>query len=63
MTTDFLIVDHGSVVTVRPLTEAAKDWMAENVALPDWGGWNVPVEPRYFPDLLNGIVEAGFSIK
>lgn len=60
--TDFLIINHGSIVTVLPLTEAAKDWMTDNVELPDWAGWNVPVEPRYAGDLIDGIIESGFTI-
>lgn len=61
--TDFLIVDHGSVIIVRPMTDSAKDWVLDNVDY-DSGtfGFGVPVEPRYFPDLLAGIQDAGFSI-
>ncbi len=59
---DFLIINHGSVVTVRPLTDAAKDWCCENVEMPDWGGYNIPVEPRYAGALIDGIIESGFTI-
>ena len=62
MNTDFLVINHGSVVTVRPLTDAAKDWTVEHVEIPSWCGWNIPCEPRYAGALIEGIVEAGFTI-
>jgi hypothetical protein len=33
---DFLIVDHGSIVSIMPITEAALKWIDENVVCEPW---------------------------
>lgn len=56
--------NHGSVVIVRPLSQAAKDWLAEYV---DQDGFQpyrdaVVVEPRFVDDLLTGMQKDGLHI-
>jgi len=36
--TDFELTDEGSIVLLRPVTDAAAEWVAENVA-PDFPRW------------------------
>jgi hypothetical protein len=62
--TDFCIADHGSIVTIRPLNEAACEWLDENVVAEPWQWLDgfLCVEHRLAPDLLAGITEAGFEI-
>jgi hypothetical protein len=46
---------------VEPVSQAAKDWVAENVPLEDWQ-WMGPrfaVEHRYIAELVGGMMEDG----
>jgi len=61
--TDFLVVNHGSLVMLTPLTQAAKDWCEEH--LPEdrqYFGRGVVVEPRYIGDIVDGIVNDGLVV-
>ena len=42
MPNDFLVMDHGSIVAIRPLTEEAVQWLDDNVAAEAGGGSAVP---------------------
>ncbi len=33
---DFLIADHGSIISIVPITEAALKWIDENVVSEPW---------------------------
>lgn len=58
---DFSYVDHGSIILLRPLTKAAWNWIGDHV--PDYAlfGGAIPVERRYFPDILDGIDADGLT--
>lgn len=58
---DFSYVDHGSIILLRPLTRAAWNWIGDHV--PDYAlfGGAIPVERRYFPDMLDGIDADGLT--
>lgn len=60
---DFLVADHGSICILTPLSPDAETWVEEHI--PDdaqtWGPKGIVVEPRYLPDILQGIDEAGLS--
>jgi hypothetical protein len=61
---DFQIADHGTVISIRPLSEAARQWLDENVVAEPWQ-WiqgALCVEARFARDLLLEIEEAGFEI-
>src|SRR5204862_8065397 len=61
---DFQIADHGTVISIRPLNEAARQWLEENVVSEPWQ-WvqgALCVEARFARDLLREIEEAGFEI-
>lgn len=62
--TDFDVHNHGSIALLFPMTEAAHDWVAEN--LPEdimTLGAGIAIEPRYLGDILEGIVNAGLSVQ
>ena len=63
MTTDFLIMDGGSIVQFWPQSEAAKAWWDENVADGPTLGQSRVVEHRYAPDIIEGLAEAGLQFK
>ena len=61
---DFQIADHGTVISVRPLNEAARQWLQENVVSEPWQ-WvegALCVEPRFARDLIVEIEQAGFTV-
>jgi hypothetical protein len=61
---DFQITDQGTIFLIRPLNEAARQWLDENVVSEPWQ-WvqgALCVDARFARDLLNEIDEAGFGI-
>lgn len=60
---DFSFCNHGSICTLTPLTDAGREWVAENIGddAMSWGG-GVVIEPRYCADILDGIEAAGLSL-
>lgn len=61
---DFHIADHGSIITIRPVSEAARQWLDENVVAEPWQwlGGALCVDPRCARDLIDEITAAGFEI-
>lgn len=61
---DFRVTDHGSVVAFQPLTQAAKDWVAEHVQLESWQwmGAVFHVDHRPAVGLLAAIQDFDFTI-
>jgi len=59
----FTVEDHGSLMLVRPLTKDVDEWLHEHVdPEAQWFGKALVVEPRYLPNLLNGMIDEGFVI-
>jgi hypothetical protein len=60
---DVTIANHGSIFTFTPNTEAAHEWIADNVSddAPWWAG-ALAVEARYADDLAAGMDAAGLVI-
>ncbi len=57
---DFKIQNEGSILLFRPLTDAACEWLKENVQEgAQWFGDALVVEHRYAGDLAVGMVNAG----
>ncbi len=67
MDADVLIHGNGSdtVFLVEPITQAAKEWLTENVAYDDatWLGGNLAVEHRYIGHIVAGMLEAGLHVE
>lgn len=61
---DVEFLNHGSVCMVVPLTDAAKDWVEENLALESWQwlGGGFACEPRYAGDLAEGMSSDGLIV-
>lgn len=62
-TPDFMATHHGSIVTLCPMTQAAHDWVAQN--LPEDAqrlGRSIAIEPRYWPPIAEGITEASLTV-
>ena len=61
---DFQIADHGTVIAIRPLNDAACHWLDENVVSEPWQ-WvegALCVEARFARDLVIEIEQAGFTV-
>lgn len=59
---DFEIDYHGSILVVRPVTEAAKEWTDISIdPTAQWWGQGFAVEPRFVCNLIAGIEEAGLN--
>ena len=57
---DVVVSYHGSICLVEPISDAAKDWIAENVdPNAQWFGNALVVEPRYVDDLVLGMIDNG----
>lgn len=62
---DFRVSGGGTIYLVEPVSDAAKEWVKENVPLESWQ-WLGPafaVEHRYITDLLAGIRGDGLAIE
>ena len=64
MMVDVKIENHGSLVLIRPLTEAASDWLDENISedAQHFGG-AVVVEPRYVEAIVEGMQNDGLEVR
>lgn len=61
---DVEVSDHGTIVLFRPLTEACRAWIAENVAEEAmWFGGALAVEHRYARGLVEGMIENGLRFR
>ena len=61
---DVRVSGSGTMYLVTPLTEAAKEWVAEHVQLESWQwlGSGFGVEWRYVENLVEGMEDAGLSV-
>lgn len=59
---DVTVVNHGSIVIVRPKTAEARQWIEDHVS--DDAQWfgGIVVEPRYLDDLLQGMMADGLVV-
>lgn len=56
-TPDVRIENHGTIARIIPETEAAREWIAENVACEPWQyfGGSLCSEPRYVQAIIDGM--------
>jgi hypothetical protein len=55
--------DHGSVWLVRPLTDEAKRWLADNIGEDaQWFGDALAVEPRFVQGVIEGMQLDGLEV-
>ena len=64
---DFQLENHGSLFLLRPLNDAAKNWMDEHlpVANPETQFWgdSIIIEPRYVAPIVDGILADGLALR
>lgn len=60
----FAATRHTGLARIEPLNVAAENWLHEHVAEESsWDGAAVVVEMRYFADLADAIIAAGFTFE
>jgi hypothetical protein len=61
---DFQIADHGSIISIKPVSEAARSWVDENVVSEPWQwlGGGLCVDIRCARNLIDEIAAEGFEI-
>lgn len=59
--TDFSVRDHGSIIVLTPQTDAAREWVGENIDTDAWMG-GVCIERRFFGNIYEGLTADGLSI-
>ncbi len=65
MSADVLVESHGSVALFTPMTEAANDWVEENVHVESWQriGCSIACEPRCLDQIVEGMQESGLVVE
>jgi hypothetical protein len=60
---DFTVRDEGTIIMLRPNTDAARDWLDENVQSESWQwqGMFLCIDHRVAQPLIDGIEEEGFT--
>lgn len=60
---DFSVADHGSVVILSALSDAAQQWVAEHLAddALTWGPNGTVIEPRYVSDIVTAMIHGGLE--
>jgi hypothetical protein len=66
-TPDFQLENHGSLFLLRPLNDAAKNWMGEHLPIDNpetqfWGD-SIVIEPRYVAPIVDGILADGLALR
>jgi hypothetical protein len=61
---DFQIADHGSIISIKPVSDAARQWVAENVVSEPWQwlGGALCLDVRCARHLVDEIAAQGFEI-
>jgi hypothetical protein len=64
MAADFTLTNHGSLVTLLPATDEAREHLAENVSdEAQWWAGALVVEPRYVADLVEQLQANGWEVR
>lgn len=61
---DFEIQDHGSIMLLAPISTQAVAWIDDNLPPErmEWAG-AVAIEPRYLEPIVQGILDAGLTVR
>lgn len=62
--TDVRFDASGSIVSITPLTETGREWMADNLDTEDWQytGVSIAVDHRCAANILQGMRESGLTV-
>lgn len=62
---DIVVEDGGSIMLLRPLTDAAKTWLEEGTSAESWQwfGGALAVERRYALAIVQGAMDDGLTVE
>jgi hypothetical protein len=62
---DFRLTYHGTISTITPLTDAAREWLEANVEIDPWQrfGPSIALEPRYVEYVAEAMTAEGLVIE
>ena len=61
---DFTVDDHGSIILLKPETQEAFEWIAENIGAPiPWFAGGIALEPQIMRPLLCNILADDLSFE
>ena len=62
---DVRVENHGTIATITALTEAAREWVAENIECEPWQMFagSVCAEPRYVQAIIDGMEADGLEVE
>lgn len=64
MSTDFTLVDHGSIAVITPLSEQATEWVNNYISDDaQWFGDGFVVEHRYVDDIVDRLIELEMNVR
>jgi hypothetical protein len=63
--TDLYVQNEGSIFLLRPLSDAGRDWIADNVCAESWQmfGDAIAVEHRFIGDIVSGAQHDGLVVE
>ena len=59
---DFLVENHGTMFLLRPLSEDAHAWLADNLLAAEYFGDAVIIDHRYIQDVVEQIRLEGLEV-
>lgn len=61
---DFEVYHAGSIVQIKPISQAATDWLDENVESEGWQwlGRSLSIEHRLAEPVIEGMLDAGLEM-
>lgn len=60
---DFRFANHGSITLLTPITDAALDWVEENLSAERMNyGPAIVIEPRFAGEILDGLQGDGLTV-
>ncbi len=67
MSTDFTVLNAGSIFILNPITEKADAWVEEKITITEetqtWGQKGIVIEHRYVHDIIEGILEDKLTLE
>ena len=62
---DLIVTNHGSTTVINMVTPLARQWVEQNVDVPDWAwmGLGFACEPRMVEQLVEGAEAAGLEVR
>lgn len=65
LVSDVDVTPIGTIIVVRPVTEAGEQWITKNCPVQQWQWFNgaLTVDPRYIGDLVDGMRKEGLHVR